>query len=137
MQYGAPSIQLTAGGNIRPFRIVKISTAADSTVLESASATSTNIGVAQEGTRRAPGTGDDDGFAAIAGENIEVLGPGSGTARVQLTGTSTRGDAITSDANGLGTTTTTEGDCIIGWALQSGVAADVVRVLMQPCYMAT
>ena len=61
----------------------------------------------------------------------------SGQAPVQLTGTSTRGDAITSDANGLGTTTTTEGDLIVGWALQSGVAGDLVAVLTQPCYYAS
>lgn len=136
MSVSPPSIQLRAGGNITPFRIVKIGTTQDSEALISASATSPNIGIAHGGTRRAPGTGDDDGFAAIDGENIPIWGTGC-IGLVQLVGTSARGDAITSDASGLGTTTTTEGDCIVGWALQSGVAGDVVRVLVNPCYLAT
>mgnify|MGYP003348383907 CR=1 FL=1 len=40
MRYMEPNLQVQAGGNIRPIRIVKISTAADNTVLESASNTS-------------------------------------------------------------------------------------------------
>lgn len=137
MAYMSPNLQVTSGGNIRPSRVVKISTAADNTVLESASATSANIGLAQQGTRRAPGTGDDDGYAAIANENIGVFGPGSGLAPGALGGTVTRGDVVTSDANGLLVTTTTEGDCMIGWAFQSGVSGDVVEILVNPGYLAT
>lgn len=137
MAYQDPNLQVTAGGNIRPSRVVKISTVADNQVLESAGATTPNIGIAQMGTRRAPGTGDDDGYAAISGENVGVYGPGAGASPGQLGGTVTRGDAVTSDSNGLLVTTTTEGDCIVGWALQSGVTADLISILVQPCYMAT
>ena len=133
--YAQPNLQLKAGGNIPPSHIVKLSTAADNTVLVSAAATSVNIGVAQGGTRRAPGTGDDDGYAAIAGENVAVFGPGSGQALVDLGGTVTRGDAVTSDGNGRGVSTTTDGDIIIGWAMQSGVSRDLVTVLINPGYL--
>jgi hypothetical protein len=129
-----PNLQVTSGGNINPSRIVKISTAADNTVLISASATSPNIGVAQQGTRRAPGTGDDDGYAAIATENIGIYSAGSGSAPVEVGGTVTRGDFLTSDSAGKAIATTTEGDVGIGWGLQSGVAADILNFLCQPCF---
>lgn len=134
--FSPPGFQFVAGGNITPSRIVKISTAADNTVLISASATSPNIGIAQQGTRRAPGTGDDDGYAAIAGENIQVFS-GSCMAPVEIGGTVTRGDALTSDSAGRAIATTTEGDVIIGWATESGVVYDLIQVFCHPCYYAS
>lgn len=134
--YAPPGLQMIAGGNIPPSRIVKISTAADSTVLVSASATSPNFGVSQIGTRRAPGTGDDDGYAAIAGENIGVYSAAC-VCPVEAGGTITSGAALTADSNGRAITTTTEGDFIIGWALESGTTYDLVKVLVQPCYYAS
>lgn len=128
--YMEPNLQVVAGGNIRPSRIVKISTAADNTVLEGTSATTRNIGVAQQGTRNPPGLASDDGFAAIAGENIGVYGPGSGMVPVQLGGTVAAGDALTADSNGLAIATTTEGDQIIGFSFQAGVANDIVSLVM-------
>lgn len=136
-RYLEPGLQMVAGGNIPPSRIVKLSTAADNTVLVSAGATTVNIGVSQQGSRRPPGTGDDDGYAAIAGENIGIYGPGSGVALVEIGGTVTRGDALTSDSNGRAITTTTEGDVIVGWSVQSGVIYDLIDFIVQPCYLAT
>lgn len=135
MRYMEPNLQVVAGGTIRPSRVVKLSTAADNTVLESAAATSVNIGVAQQGTRRAPGTGDDDGNAALVDEQLGVYSCGSGQAPIQLGGTVTRADAVTSDGSGLGVATTTDGDVIVGWAMQSGVTADIVCFLCQPGYL--
>jgi hypothetical protein len=129
---GSPNLQCVAGGTIRPSRVVKISTAADNTVLESASATSANIGIAQESTRRAPGTGDDDSNAALVNENIMVYSVGSGLAPGRLGGTVTRGDVVTSDGSGLLITTTTDADVMVGWAFQSGVTGDIVAILVQP-----
>ncbi len=131
MIFSPPNLQVIAGGNIRPSRVVKISTAADDTVLESAAATSANIGIAQKGTRRAPGTGDDDGFAAVAGENLQVYGP-SCVAPGQLGGTVASGDKVTSDGSGLLITTTSAGDVALGWALEGGVTGDIVRILVHP-----
>jgi len=130
-----PNLQLKANGNITPSRIVKLVSGTDNGVTISAAATSVNIGVAQKGTRRAPGTGDDDGFAAIAGENVGVYSAGSGTAVVEAGGTVAVGDALTSDANGRAIATTTDGDFIIGWALQAGTANDLIDFLCQPCYL--
>ena len=129
--YAMPALQGKAGGNIRPMRVVKISTVTDNTFLESASNTSANIGIAQQGTRRAPGTADDDGFAAIAGENIMVFGAGS-IAPAQYGATVTRGDKVTSDGNGLLLTTTTTADVVVGWAFQSGAVGDIVAIIVGP-----
>ena len=136
-RYLEPNLTLKATGNITPSRIVKLVSGTDHGVAISASATSPNIGVAQQGTRRAPGTGDDDGYAAIAGENIGVYSAGSGVGLVELAGTSAVGDALTSDANGRAVTTTTEGDFIIGWALEAGTANDLAEYLVSPCYYAS
>jgi len=129
-------MQVQAGGNVPPSRIVKLSTTADNTVLVSASATSPNIGVSQKGTRRAPGTGDDDGYAAIAGENLQVYGP-SCVAPVEYGGTVAAGDALTSDSAGRAIATTTEGDSCIGWALQAGTVNIIGSVIVHPFYFAS
>lgn len=134
MSVSPPSIQLRAGGNITPFRVVKIGTTQDSEALQSAGATTPNIGLCHGGTRRAPGTGDDDGFAAIDGENVAIWGVGC-IGLGELAATSARGDGVTADSNGRLVTTTTDGDIIVGWLLQSGVANDIVRVLVNPCYL--
>lgn len=131
MGFSPPNLQIVAGGNISPSRVVCISTAADNTVLQSALATSPNIGIAQKGTRRAPGTGDDDGFCAVAGDNVQIWGP-SCMGEGELGGTVTRGDRVTSDGNGRLVTTTTIGDQVVGWCLQSGALSDMVMILVQP-----
>lgn len=132
-----PGLQLKATGNIPPNRIVKLVAGTDHGCTVSASATSPNIGTSQQGTRRAPGTGDDDGYAAIAGETIGVYGPGSGCPRVELGGTVAVGDWLTADSNGAAITTTTEGNSCIGWALEAGVAGDLIEYVSQPCTLAT
>ena len=131
MLYGVPPLQLQAGGTIYPCRIVVLSTVTDNTVIQATgnTAASPNIGVSAPSTRRAPGTGDDDGSAAHANENILVFGPGS-LAQLELSGTSTRGDCLTSDSNGRGTTTTTATQTITAFCLQSGGANDIVQVLV-------
>ena len=127
----APNIQVTAGGNITPFRVVKLSTVADNQILISAAATSANIGIAQGGTRRAPGTGDDDGFAAISGETCMIWGVGC-VALGEAGGTVTRGDKVTSDSAGRLVTTTSTGDVVVGWAMQSAATNDLIEILVQP-----
>lgn len=129
--FSPPNLQVTAGGTIAPARVVALSTTADNQVLQSASNTSPNIGIAQKGTRRAPGTGDDDGNAALINEQLQVWGP-SCVGEGELGGTVTRGDRVTSDANGRLITTTTTGDQVVGFAMQSGVLSDLVAILVQP-----
>ncbi len=129
--FSPPNIQVTAGGNIVPSRVVCISTAADNQVLQSAASTSANIGIAQKGTRRAPGTGDNDGNAAISGETVQVWGP-SCVGIGELGGTVTSGDLVTADTNGRLVTTTTTAARIVGYAMQSGAQYDLVSILVQP-----
>jgi hypothetical protein len=130
MQYAPPNIQGTAGGSIVPSRIVCSSTTADNTFLQSALSTSPNFGVAQQGTRRAPGTGDDDGNAAIAGETIQIYGPGC-VAPVEASGAITQGDFVTADINGRAITTTSAGDTVVGMALQAATAlGDIIAILV-------
>jgi hypothetical protein len=132
MPYSVPGLQGTAGGNINPSRIVKFSTVADNTFLQSTANTDKNIGISQIGTRRPPGTADDDGTAAHAGENIQVFGQGSIAILQVGTVAVTRGDQLTSDTNGCGLTTTTTGDFVVGYAMQSGNPGDLIEVDVQP-----
>lgn len=94
------SIPMIAGGDIRPSRFVKISTAADNTVLE-ADANEKCFGIATEATQDAPLAGAD-GDAAEATDQVMIHPPGS---MCQLTIGSagvTRGDRIKSDSDGKG-----------------------------------
>ena len=126
--YGVPGLQLQAGGNIYPSRVVCLSTTLDNTVNQSASNTSPNIGISQPGTNLAPGF-DTLGYAATVNQNIMVFSVGS-VAPLELAGTSTRGDILTSDSNGRGLTTTTTADRCIGFLMESGGANDLVQVLV-------
>ncbi len=137
MHFMEPNLQMVAGESIPPSRIVKVSAAADNTVLLNVATTTFGIGISQKGSRRAPGTGDDDGNAAIAGENIGIYAIGSGVAPIQLSGTSTSGDYITSDGStGKGATSVTDANCIVGILLQSGIADQIVAILVNPFTLA-
>lgn len=103
-----------AGGALAPFTIVKAGSN-DYDVVQAAAATDKLLGVTTE-------------VAATTGERADVVLVG--TADVKLGGTVARGDAITSDASGNGITTVTIGNRIIGFALISGVAGDIVPVLL-------
>lgn len=61
-----------------------------------------------------------------AGEN--ALYRHTGTAKVKLGGTVGIGAWVTTDANGKGVATTTDGDITIGRALEAGVDGDVIEV---------
>jgi hypothetical protein len=65
-----------ADGNISPSVFVTLAGTGKNLKVVEATANSKIIGVSQEGTRRAPGTAADDGFAAIAGETLTVHLPG-------------------------------------------------------------
>ncbi len=132
MAYALPGFQGVASGNITPNRVVAITTSADNKISQSVVATSPNIGIAQSGTRRAPGTGDDDGFAAIAGETCMFWGVGSiglGEAASAIT----PGDFVTADSAGRLVTTTTAGDTYVGFAMQAAAAVgDMIEVMVFP-----
>jgi Uncharacterized conserved protein (DUF2190) len=128
--YSSPSLQGTAGGSIVMNRVVCVSTVADNQFLQSAAASSANIGLAQGGSRRAPGTGDDDGNAAIAGETVQIWGPGS-IGIGEASGAITAGDRVTADSNGRLVTTTNAGDRCVGIALEAAtLLGDMIEVMV-------
>lgn len=124
-----------AGGNITPSRFVAQNTSYDSTVDNASSANQRCLGVSQTGTRKAPGTGADDGYAAIAGEPVQVYLPGD-IAPLQIgSGGVTRGQLIKTDASGNGVAAATTGQTL-QWvhaqALESGASGEIINVLVLP-----
>lgn len=101
---------------VEGYRIVKPGSA-DYTVVKATAATDKSIGTA-------------DSLDKAAGEMVD-MGVGD-VHEVRLGGTVTRGDALTSDANGKAITTTTVGHRAIGFAEQSGVLDDVITYLRAP-----
>ena len=121
-----------AGGTIAPGRAVKISTAADNTVLQGAAATDPCFGIAKRSMRDAPGlTGSDNAVAANAGEACEVYGPGS-VAPAIAGAAITRGARVSSDANGK-VITAVSTSWILGWALESAAGdGSEIQVFVHP-----
>lgn len=121
------SFSKIAGGNIAPSRFVKLSTTAEGQALQ-CGAGEAIFGISQASTRRAALTGWDDGFAAIAGENINIIGPGDDEGLLELGGTVTVGDYIKSDASGKGVNAGTDKDKAGAQALQSGTSGKLIKV---------
>lgn len=115
-----------ANGNIGPSRFVKLDTTAPGKVLE-ATTNDKMCGISQAGTRRAPQTGIDDGYAAIAGENIQVFEPGD-VCWVEAGGTIAIDDRLEATTDGKAVTTTTDNDWVGAKALQSGVSGQLIKV---------
>lgn len=126
---GSPSYSYVANGNISPSRAVKYDTTAGvlDRVLQ-AGAGDKVIAVSQMGVRYAPWTPLDDGFAAIAGENVACYGPPDRNVVLELGGTVVQGDSLKSDTNGKGVTTTSTGDWVFAIAMEPGNAGDLIRV---------
>lgn len=92
--------------------IVKLN--ASGQVVVAAAATDLLLGVVQE--------------AAAAGRTANVrLRNANGTSNVLLAGTVAVNDAITSNAAGLGITTVTAGNQVIGYAVEAGVAGSIIE----------
>lgn len=111
-----------AEGAIAAYRIVKHG-AADGGLLQAAAAADKLVGVC-------------GAVAPVLGERVDVVKVG--IADVELGGNVTRGDPITSDANGKGVTAAPAAGAnvrIIGFAEVSGVAGDIASVLIAPGVM--
>lgn len=119
---------MVAAGNIAPSRFVKLSTTANGRVAQCGSAEQI-YGISQPGTRNTPYSSLDDGYAAIAGENLLVYGAPGARCLLELGGTVTRGDRLKSDTNGKGTTATTEEYGAV--ALASGVSGQLIEVQIE------
>jgi hypothetical protein len=120
----------TANGNIRPSRFVKLDSSGDNLVAES-DADDPCYGISQAGTRRTPYSSLDDGYAAIAGEDLEVFGVGE-VCMLELGATATVGARLKSDADGKGTPVTTDLDEYGAIALVAGTSGKLIQVLVQP-----
>lgn len=122
------SMSFVANGNITPMRFVKLDTTADQKVLQSGAGDKC-FGIAQEGTRYLPGFGNlDDGFRAIAGENVMVYTEPDECWLEIGAGGVTAGDRIKSDASGKGVTTAVNDDEFGALALQTVANGGLCRV---------
>lgn len=121
---------MKASGNISPSRFVKLTTTADGEVTQ-AGAGEQIYGISQKTTRRTPYGALDDGYAAIAGENVGVHGIGE-ECLLEAGGTVAPGDRLKSDASGKGVATTTNLDEWGAICLQAGTAGKLVRVEPRP-----
>lgn len=114
---------LVAEAAVAANRIVKFGTV-DGQVVQAAAAGDLLVGVASRG------------FDAGVGERIDVMT--HGIAEVKLGGVVTRGQAVTSDANGKGIAAAPAAGAnarVIGIAMASGVLDDVIDVLLSQSVM--
>lgn len=103
----------TAGGTINPYRFVKFG-GGDTVLLQAAAASDALIGVSGQ-------------VGAASGEVLDVTLIGIG--EVMAGDNITRGNMVTSDANGKAVVAA-DGNMIAGKALMSAVAGDVIPVLL-------
>lgn len=125
---GNPLSQI-AGGDINPARFVKLSTAADFTVLE-ADANEQTYGISVDAAQAAPISGAST-LAASAGKSLRVYGLGEECTLELGSGGATRGDNLKSDADGKGVGAATTGTTVqwIGaQALESGLEGEKIKV---------
>jgi hypothetical protein len=108
----------TAQGTIPPYRIVKFGSA-DRAVVIAAAATDLLIGVT--------GRYKD---SVVSGDQVDVIR--DDFCEVELGGTVTRGQPLTSDAIGKAITATVAGSRVIGYAEVSGVLGDIVWMMIEP-----
>lgn len=123
-----------ANGNIKPYRFVRLDTTATGRVVQ-AGAGEKIWGVSQKGTRLPPLSDGiislDDGYAAIAGESLNIFGPGEGGMEVLVmcgTVAVTAGDRLKSGTDGEAITTVTDTQEVGAIALRSAVSGELVPV---------
>lgn len=111
-----------ANGNIKPSRFVTLDATADFKVLQ-AGVGSTPYGVCRPETRRQALAGWDDGFAAIAGEQLNIYGPGDPGILLVAGAAFSAGDYLKPDSDGRGVVAATDKDKYGARALASATAA--------------
>lgn len=123
----APTQTFVCATTIYPSRFVKLNTASDYTILQADDDDELIIGVSQEHSRFPPVSGASTAAGTLADlTEIGVYGVQQ-TCYLCLGTTITRGDILSSDANGKGVTAVT-GKYFGAVALESGVADDLIRV---------
>lgn len=86
------------------------------------------FGISQKAPRKFALAGFDDGFCAIAGEMLNIIGPGDDEGLLTLGADVTAGNLLKSDASGFGIPATTNGDLIGAQAIVSGKSGEKIRV---------
>lgn len=123
-------IQVKAGGNISPARFVKLSTAANSTVLQAAATNVALFGVSTEALKNAPQTGGSV-YAAEANDEIRIYTPGTVCLLELGVGGTTAGNFLKPDANGAGVTAATT-DVAGAQAMETASAGELCLVYVTP-----
>lgn len=121
------SFTRVANGNIEPCRFVKLDSTDQGRCVK-AGAGEAIFGISQPSERRMALSGWQDGYAAIAGEMINVIGPGDDAALLDIGGPVTYGDYLKSDSAGKGVTAGTDKDNVGAQAMASGVSGDRIQV---------
>ena len=119
-----------ASGNIAPSRFVKLDTTGDNLVAQAGSGEKC-YGICQPDTRRTPYSTLDDGYAAIAGEDVKVFSVGE-VCLLELVATVSPGDRLKSDTNGKGTPVGSNNDEYGAIALVAGVSGQLIMVQVVP-----
>jgi hypothetical protein len=125
-----PRFSAVAAGNIAPSRFVIQSTTLQGQVTQATAGAGPLWGISQPGTRNTPYSSLDDGFAAIAGENLTIFGPNM-QCLLELGGTVTLNQRLKSDLNGKGIATTADGDEYGALAMMAGAAGDLIEVQVE------
>lgn len=127
---------MVANGNIAPCRFVKQDTTGK---VVAAGATDVPFGISQEGSRNPPYTGLDDGYAAIAGENIHVYEENEGMNNecfLESGAAFNNGAFLKPSTAGVGIATTTDKDAYGAIALHAATAAgQLIRVKVRNGYL--
>lgn len=132
MPFDTPSMNV--GGDIRPCRFVKQSTAADNTLLE-ADANEEIFGIATEAAAAAPIPNADGDAGNTDAPQMHYYPPGRECLLELGSGGVTRGGWLKSDNEGCGVAVATTGTTAQFYgakALESGSAGEFVRVLCWP-----
>lgn len=125
------TLNLQAGGNIKPKSFVKLDTSNPLQCLQ-AGAGDTPIGISGNWTHYPPGTPSDDTFQATSGEFPEIMGMGCITPLLCGTGWTT-GLFLKPDSNGAGAPVTVPASDIAGAiALDTANAGEFGRVYVLP-----
>lgn len=125
------TIHAVAGGSITVSSFVKLSTAADNTVLLAGS-NDPVIGVSSEGAQDAPISGASV-TAAESGDSLRVYPIGSVCTLTLGSGGATRAGELIADSAGLGvarSTTSTAIQNVGAIALESGSAGEKIKVMV-------
>lgn len=116
-----------ANGNIAACSFVKFDGTRPGLVVQ-AGAGDAVVGVAGQGSRWAPWDELDDGYLAVAGENVAVKQDGAKRVMIKLGGTVDEGSWLKSDASGFAVASTTDQDKVGGRARQAGVSGDYIEM---------